>query len=80
MQENPTQPIDPAAGPGVDPPASQAEGPAGDQGPGMRRTQWIGFIGGAIVFLLILVLQLPRVLRPRGGGPGRWRHSWLYGG
>ena len=30
-----------------------------DQAPGMRRTQWAGFIGGALVFLLILFLPAP---------------------
>ena len=60
MQNNPTQPIDPPEGP----PGGQ--GPPGDHGPGMRRIQWAGFIGGAIAFLLILVLPAPEGLTPTG--------------
>lgn len=48
------------------PPADTSGGTPGDRAPGMRRIQWAGFIGGALVFLLILLLPAPGDLSPMG--------------
>ena len=47
------------------PPSGPVVAPA-DDGPGMRPIQWAGFIGGALVFLLILLLPAPGDLSATG--------------